>query len=181
MKSCEVIGGGRMCGKTVALIKRASEENLYILCANKHMAKLIFNQAQDMGLDIPFPITPDDLPIRGYMDKVLIDEVEQVLRQLIGKHIAGMSTSYELKKLPSLRKEQQESNPLLSIELKDESSVPVVRYKGEEIKHLKELSMDWETDKDEYGGLTYAIEHQETGNKQPTTNRIERRVKGHAI
>lgn len=72
--------------------------------------------------------------------------------------------------------------PLLTIELQDETSVPKVFYKGEEI-HLKtNIIFDWETttaDPSE-GGLTYAIEHYEHGKVPTVLNRIERRVKGHA-
>lgn len=69
---------------------------------------------------------------------------------------------------------------LLVIELQDESSVPKVFYKGEEVKYKRNIYFDWNTDTDIDGGLTYAIEHVEIGNAQPTVNRIERRVKGHA-
>lgn len=71
--------------------------------------------------------------------------------------------------------------PLLTIELQDETSVPKVVYKGKEIPLNTHIHFDWDTDTDEHGGLTYAIEHMETGNKVPVNNRIERRVKGHAI
>ena len=107
-KSSVVIGGGRMVGKTTKLIKRASEEHLYILCPNKNMSRVIANQAKDMGLDIPYPITVDDLPLHStHIDEILIDEVEMVLQQLIGKRIAGMSTSYRMEELPSLRDKQK--------------------------------------------------------------------------
>src|SRR5690625_575574 len=74
-----------------------------------------------------------------------------------------------------------EEPPLLSIELQDESSVPTVYYKGEEVKYKRNVFLDWDTDTDVFGGLSYAIEHMEVGNKEPTVNRIERRVKGHAM
>lgn len=69
---------------------------------------------------------------------------------------------------------------LLVIELEDESSVPKVFYKGEKIKLKTNIFFDWDTDTDLFGGLTYAIEHYEEGNKFPTLKRIERKVKGHA-
>lgn len=69
---------------------------------------------------------------------------------------------------------------LLTIELQDESSVPKVFYKGEEIQYKRNIFFDWDTDTDEYGGLSYAIEHAEMDGKLPVINRIERRVKGHA-
>ncbi len=70
---------------------------------------------------------------------------------------------------------------LLTIELQDESSVPKVIYKGKEIKNRVNVSFDWDTaDAHGPGGLSYAIEHMETGNGQVTTNRIERRCGDHA-
>lgn len=70
--------------------------------------------------------------------------------------------------------------PLLTIELQDETSVPKVIYKGEEITGKVNVSFDWDTDTLDVGGTTYVIEHRETG-LHPVVNRIERRVKGHAF
>lgn len=106
-KSREVIGGKRMCGKTTEFIKRASKENLYILCANKTIAKFMFKQANEMGLKIPYPVTVEELPLKGYMKEILVDEVEMVLAALTGNQIAGMSTSLPLNELPSLRGEER--------------------------------------------------------------------------
>ncbi|WP_440894959.1 hypothetical protein ACS127_10320 [Amphibacillus sp. Q70] len=77
--------------------------------------------------------------------------------------------------------EKVKQQPLLTIELQDESSVPTVIYKGEEVKYKRNIRFDWETDTDQPGGLSYTIEHVETGNEVPTINKIERRVKGHAF
>lgn len=179
----KIIGGKRCCGKTTELIKRANAENLYILCANKSIANMIFNQAKDMGLDIPYPITIHDLPLNGsQIEEVLIDEVEMVLQQLIGKRVVEMSTSYQLKELPSLKRDgNQERNPLLAIELENETSVPKVFYKGEEITSKAHISFDWDSDTEDMGGgLSYAIEHYEK-NPYPVCNRIERRVGSHLI
>lgn len=76
---------------------------------------------------------------------------------------------------------KQINGPLLTIELQDETSAPKVFYKGEEVKLKQEVEFHWETDTDEYGGLSYAIEHAVEGKSRPTRNRIERRVKGHAL
>ena len=73
-----------------------------------------------------------------------------------------------------------EPESLLLIELESESSVPKVFYKGEEVTSKVHISFDWDTDTDVMGGLSYAIEHRETGS-YPVTNRIERRVKGHSF
>lgn len=76
----------------------------------------------------------------------------------------------------------KQGKSLLTIELEDETSVPKVIYKGEEVTKKVHVGLDWETSTESFaGGLTYSIEHfefDEMGN--PIMNRIERRVKGHA-
>ncbi|GGP17217.1 hypothetical protein [Oceanobacillus neutriphilus] len=115
-KSCEVIGGKRMCGKTSELIRMAFREQLYILCADKRMAKIIYEQAKEMDLEIPYPITPDDLPLRNpCINRVLIDEVEILLQRLIGKRVSAMSTSYQLRELPEPNESGNKSKSVGSI------------------------------------------------------------------
>ncbi|MFD1335727.1 hypothetical protein ACFQ4N_09225 [Oceanobacillus iheyensis] len=72
------------------------------------------------------------------------------------------------------------SLPLLTIELEDETSVPKVFYKGVEVELKREVLFHWETDTEEFGGLTYNIEHLVRGLKYPAINRINCKVKGHA-
>lgn len=70
--------------------------------------------------------------------------------------------------------------PLLSITLDNEETVPKVIYKGKEITHKQSVSFEWETKTDVFmGGLTYAIEHINGDGKQPVSNKIERRLRGH--
>lgn len=72
-------------------------------------------------------------------------------------------------------------NSLLVIELEDETSVPKVFYKGEEIKNKQNIFLDWDSETDtDHGGLSYAVEHTDQSKGYPVTNRIERKVKGHA-
>lgn len=71
--------------------------------------------------------------------------------------------------------------PLLTIELENESSVPKVFYKGEEVKHKANILFDWDTsDGRSPGGMTYAIDHYEEGKGQLVRNRIERSFRDHA-
>ncbi|MEK4148929.1 hypothetical protein NST02_17860 [Robertmurraya sp. FSL W8-0741] len=74
---------------------------------------------------------------------------------------------------------KENKHPLLVIELENESSVPKIIFKGKEVEEKREILFHWETDTSIPGGLTYAIEHAEKENCF-ATNRIERRVKGHA-
>lgn len=81
--------GKRCSGKTTRLIKRSAKEGKYILTATKLMARCIADQAKDMGLDIPFPVTVDEY-LRGNKfrgssirrDGLLIDDLELVLQTL---------------------------------------------------------------------------------------------------
>ena len=86
-----------------------------------------------------------------------------------------------LEKAGYIRRTDKQEQSLLSITLQDESTAPKVIYKGEEIIGKQSIQFDWETsDAVSMGGLTYSIEHAETGKGYPATNRIERRVRGHA-
>ncbi|EPZ0458935.1 hypothetical protein ACXI9T_004202 [Bacillus paranthracis] len=94
-----MIGGRRACGKTTELIKKASANNLYIVCASKNRVMYVSDLAKKLDLDIPFPISVSELPLHGYMKEVLVDDAEDVLSALIGKRVVGASTSMELKSL----------------------------------------------------------------------------------
>ena len=95
-----IIGGRRACGKTTELIKKANKEHLYIVCANRERLRVITQMADHMELDIPFPITIKELPLRSpHIKEVLIDDIEAVLYQLIRKPILMASTSLEFKQL----------------------------------------------------------------------------------
>lgn len=94
-----MIGGKRACGKTTELIKRASEEFLYIVTVDRHRAHHIAQLARQMELDIPLPVTVQELPLKGYIKEVLVDDAEDVLTALIGRRVLMASTSMELKKL----------------------------------------------------------------------------------
>lgn len=110
----EVVGGKRVCGKTTHLIRKSFETQIPILCPTRTMARIIHNQSQEMGLNIPSPITLDDMSrsiVKGErIERVLIDEVQILLREMLGVEVAAMSTSYKLNEFDSLRKEDVETN-----------------------------------------------------------------------
>ncbi|WCH46401.1 hypothetical protein [Lysinibacillus sp. OF-1] len=99
-----IIGGKRLCGKTTDLIKRSNKEWLYIVVANNQHADNIVRLAREMEIDIPYPITFDELPLspRSKIKGVLIDEIEIVLEQLVHRPIIAASTSYEMIEMDSL-------------------------------------------------------------------------------
>lgn len=95
-----MIGGRRGCGKTKQLIEMSNKNHTYIVCADQNRLKYIASMARKMGLDIPFPITANELPLRSrYIEEVLVDDVEDVLSVLIGKRVKVASTSMEFNKL----------------------------------------------------------------------------------
>nr|WP_302596961.1 hypothetical protein [uncultured Cellulosilyticum sp.] len=50
-----------------------------------------------MKIDIPYPITVNELPVRSrFIEEVLIDDIEDVLYRIIGKHIATATTSCKI-------------------------------------------------------------------------------------
>ena len=56
----DVIVTGRQGGKTTQLIRRAAEQFAYIVCPDREQVQFIQQQARQMGLKIPQPITWDD-------------------------------------------------------------------------------------------------------------------------
>lgn len=83
--------GERCSGKTTRLIERSAKEGIYILAPTKNTARCIADQAKEMGLDIPFPLTVGEY-LRGNKfqgssirrDGLLIDDLDMVLHQLFG-------------------------------------------------------------------------------------------------
>lgn len=85
----QLIIGGRQCGKTLHLIKRAHEEWLYILVRDRDTARNLFKQAKEMKLDIPFPITINEYLSSGQLrgssarrDGILIDNIDDIFLRL---------------------------------------------------------------------------------------------------
>ena len=85
----EIILAGRQTGRTTELIKKAAENHKYIVCCDLRRAHFIANMARDFGLNIPFPVTIQELPIRSrWIDDVYIDDADILLQYIIGKHIS---------------------------------------------------------------------------------------------
>ena len=89
--------GGRGTGKSTELIRRSADTGNYIVVPNKRRANHLFKQAKDMGINIPYPVTWDEIK-HGIDGKsrlslgILIDDVEDLLRYIfIGIHIEGIT------------------------------------------------------------------------------------------
>lgn len=93
----KIIAGGRSSGKTTELVKISNKEWKYIICSDKSRVDNIVRTAEKLGLDIPFPITVDELPLNSrFIKSVLIDDIEDVLELIIRKNIDFSTTSCEI-------------------------------------------------------------------------------------
>lgn len=94
----KIIRMNRGQGKSVELIKLSSEKWYYILCMDKRRARSLVAKADEMGLEIPYPITVAELPIHSpYVRGLLIDDVDYVLQKLVGiPDVIQCTTSCEI-------------------------------------------------------------------------------------
>lgn len=90
------IVGGRMTGKTTALIKLSSMTGFPIVVPTHEMARRIYRRAEDTGRPIPRPLPWDQF--MSYLDgrrserpAVLIDELEWCLERDLGCKVAAVS------------------------------------------------------------------------------------------
>lgn len=56
----KIILRARQGGKTSELIRLAAGTGTYIVCTDQRRARQIAQQAKDMGLSIPFPLTAEE-------------------------------------------------------------------------------------------------------------------------
>lgn len=83
--------GPRGCGKTTALIMKSAETGAYIVAPSRCMADYIRKQANDMGYDIPEPLSVDEIfrmkRNKPFMNTdimrkgLLVDEAQILLQQ----------------------------------------------------------------------------------------------------
>ena len=101
----KILKANRREGKTTELVKLSNKEWKYIVCMNRQRVEVIVETARKLGLDIPFPITIKELPIRSpYIKSVLLDDLEDVIRYMIGKNIDIATTSCEIKEINNKNK-----------------------------------------------------------------------------
>ncbi len=84
-------------GKTTELVKISNSEWKYIVCKDQQRLNVIKKVASDLNLDIPYPITVSELPLRSkHIESVLVDDIEDVLEYIIKKPIDIATTSCEI-------------------------------------------------------------------------------------
>lgn len=81
-----IISRPRGAGKTTDLIKRSAASWLYIVTLNHKEACRIRDQAEKMGLKIPYPLTAEEWRLGAYdgigVRGLLLDNAEQLLQQI---------------------------------------------------------------------------------------------------
>lgn len=96
----KVIRGARQSGKTTELI-RLSAQHQYapIVCATHAEAYRIAEQAREMEVQIPFPLTYDEFRARKYegrhIDAFYIDNADHILQYMTHVRIAAISITDE--------------------------------------------------------------------------------------
>ena len=82
----EIIIRSRQGGKTTELIRRSAETFGYIVCTDHRRARQIAQQAQGMGLNIPFPLTAAEWQNRGYhppgVRGLLFDDLDAIIQSM---------------------------------------------------------------------------------------------------
>lgn len=100
----EVIVRPRAAGKTMELIKRASQTQSYIVCFSHAEATRVANTARAAGYDIPFPLTASEFLSGSYhfqgcrsQGKLLIDNLDRILQNIAKAPIEAVTfrTEYE--------------------------------------------------------------------------------------
>lgn len=87
-------------GKTTELIKISHDQWKYIICRDRKRAEFIESYARELNIDIPFPITVEELPLRSdFIKSVLVDDIEDVLEYIIRKPIDYATTSCGIENL----------------------------------------------------------------------------------
>lgn len=74
-------------GKTATLVMLSAETGIYIVCTNRSQVDNIQRIAKSLGVKIPFPIMIEELPIRGHIDSVLVDNADMLLEKFIGRPV----------------------------------------------------------------------------------------------
>lgn len=96
----KILRANRGKGKTTELVKKSNEEWKYIICKDRQRVKVIIKTVENLRLDIPFPITVEELPLRSpYIKSVLIDDIEDVIEHIIRKRIDFATTSCGIEEL----------------------------------------------------------------------------------
>ena len=94
----KIIVDKRRTGKTTKAIEESARTSKYILAPNRVMAEHIFKQALDLGINIPFPVTIDEVLNKHVSHRAkekgfIIDEGLMLLENILGAHVHMITIS----------------------------------------------------------------------------------------
>lgn len=93
----KVVASPRGTGKTTEAILESAKTGKYIVTVNKKQTKMVADMAKKLKLNIPFPITLDEI-LRGtgpLVKEVIVDEAGLILEQIINKKITMLTATSE--------------------------------------------------------------------------------------
>lgn len=93
----EIITGGRTVGKTECLLRYSAAQNIPILCTNAEREAHLMNLAEELGLQIPKPVTITMYgEHHGFFggSKIFMDQADKVMESLFNTvSIEGITVS----------------------------------------------------------------------------------------
>ena len=81
------IVGGRASGKTTELIKMSAETGIPICVRHRSRIKHIINKANKLGIEIPEPIVIYNKTSLKGCEKIMIDDVQEILFDTYGVEV----------------------------------------------------------------------------------------------
>jgi len=94
----KLIAGSRGTGKTTRLIQIAAKNNYLLACVNKQMSAYAWNMSKELGLDIIYPITHEQLLLGDvllglFCEGILIDDVDRFIGKSLNTAISIKAVS----------------------------------------------------------------------------------------
>lgn len=101
-----IVGGKRYCGKTTELIKISAANQIPIVVLNNKRGEFIERLAKRMNMKIPKTIPYyDKEKLIGRVDKIVIDDVEDILQDLFHHNrIVAVTTSETFVPMEQIKK-----------------------------------------------------------------------------
>lgn len=98
----QIIIGGKRSGKTTEIIKLSAKTGRYILVSNHNEAANLVKLARELGLNVPYPITVQEVvsdKLKGSSirrDGLYVDNALDILEKIIAVPIVGASINREV-------------------------------------------------------------------------------------
>ena len=84
---------GRGSGKTMWAMMESARTGVPILALNRQYKQRVIKMALDFGIDIPEPVTIEDLNESGKskVEEVIVDEAQELLQRMLEVKIIGLT------------------------------------------------------------------------------------------